>query len=361
MQKTPDFVIVIMAGGAGKRFWPLSTPENPKQFLTFFGDRSFLQMSYDLVRDMIPLERVLILTNREHVSKVAEQLPEIPRENIIGEPMRKDTAAASALAAFICRKRFGNPVMATLTADHLIEPRALFQKTLLSAIRMAGGEEVLYTIGISPQFPATGYGWLERGELILTDEGIRHYKLLGFKEKPDFESACQYLDSGTCFWNSGMFVWQADVIIDQIRNYLPRHAELLEPLMAWYGAARWESALEAAFRNLESVSIDYGIMERAKPIRCVEGTFSWSDVGGWNALRDHLPADQANNAHRGSILTLDARDNLIFCENPAELVMTIGVSDLVIVRVGTKTLIAHRDRVEDIKKLVQQLDRNTLS
>ena len=180
-----DTVIVIMAGGVGTRFWPLSTDETPKQFLRLFGDRSMMQECYERIRGVVEPDRVLVLTSCDYIAMVREQLPAIPAENIIGEPMRRDTAAAVALSALICRKRFGNPVIVTLTADHFIEPVDLFLKTLQSAVRAASDNDVLYTFGIRPAFPATGYGYLERGSHIMTDNGIEHYGLLTFKEKPD--------------------------------------------------------------------------------------------------------------------------------------------------------------------------------
>jgi mannose-1-phosphate guanylyltransferase len=351
MSTMPDILVTILAGGDGKRFWPLSTQENPKQFLALLGDRSFLQMSYDLIADIVPKERVLVLTNREYVGKVAAQLPSLPPENIIGEPLRKDTAAALSLAAFLSRARFGNPVMITLTADHLIAPREKFRKTILSAASAAAKKEVLYTIGIPPAYPATGYGYLEKGGLLFEDDGISHYELRGFREKPCLEAACRYLEEGNCLWNSGMFIWQTDTIIAQIRAHLPRHAEVFDTIMPAWDTSYWNTALADAFRMIDPISIDYGVMEKAQDIRCVEAAFTWSDIGGWNSLREYLPEDKADNAHRGHLLTLDAGGNLVYCENPDETVMAIGVNDLVIVRVGGKTLIAHRDRLEDIKKL----------
>ena len=347
-----DLVIVIMAGGAGKRFWPLSTERCPKQFLALFGDRSLLRMCYERIAGLVPPERVLALTSHSHVGIVARQLPELARENVIGEPVRRDTAAAVSLAAFVCKRRFGNPVIATLTADHLITPADRFTKTLLSAVRAAEKGEALYTLGVKPASPSTAYGYLERGPLAFDDDGIRHYTLNGFREKPDIETARQYVESGRYFWNSGMFVWRTDTIIEQIRTHLPGHAKALEPVGAAWGTGRWKPSLKKTFARLDTISIDYGVMERAPAVMCAEADFSWNDVGGWNALEDILPADDAENASRGTLVTLDSRGNLVYCENPDETVMTIGISDLVIVRAGKRTLVAHRDRVEDIKRLV---------
>jgi mannose-1-phosphate guanylyltransferase len=350
--KNIDFVAVIMAGGAGTRFWPLSTTQKPKQFLSIFGDRSLLRMSYDRLAEIIPPERILVLTSRDFVSLTESQLPMIPRCNIIGEPKRRDTAAAVALSAYLCRVRFGNPVIATVTADHLIEPEQVFRETLLSAVKAASSNTALYTFGITPTHPATAYGYLERGDMVLDDNGIRHYNLLRFKEKPDIETARRYVASDKFRWNSGMFVWRTDAIITQIEQHLPGHACVFEKAAAADGTAEWQNALECAFADIPAVSIDYGIMEHAPEVRCVDAGFSWTDVGSWHALCEHLPADNQGNYHRGELVTLDSKDNIVYCDDPGDTVMTVGVHDLVIVRAGSQTLIAHKDRVDEIKQLV---------
>ena len=351
-----NLVVVIMAGGAGTRFWPLSTEAKPKQFLDLFGKRTLLQKSYDRVSNLLPPQRVLVLTSAGFVPIVKDQLPEIPFKNIIGEPERRDTAAAVCLAALLCRRRFGNPVIATLTADHIIEPVELFQKTLLSAVRRAAKTDGLYTFGIEPDCPATGYGYLERGVQIMEDDGIEHYELLRFKEKPDLETARQYLEAGRFLWNSGMFVWSTDAILRELGIYLPDHVVALSRAIALDQTDEWDQALKEAFRSLQRVSIDYGVMEKTQNARCVASTFSWHDVGGWLALKNFLPEDEAGNACRGEAVTLDAADNLVFCEDPKERIVLIGVHDLVVVRSGSVTLITHKDRTEDLKQIVNDMD-----
>jgi mannose-1-phosphate guanylyltransferase len=353
-----DLVVVIMAGGVGTRFWPLSTDETPKQFLHLFGDRTLLQQSFDRVSNLVPPERILVLTNAAFVSMVKEQLPEIPAENIIGEPMRRDTAAAVCLAAWLCRKRFGNPVIVTLTADHLIEPVSVFQKTLLSAVHKAADGDALYTFGIEPTYPATAYGYLERGMQICDDGGIKHFQLLHFKEKPHRDIAREYVESGSFYWNSGMFVWTADAILREMAMHLPNHVEVLSSVVDFDQTPEWDAALKGAFQSLQRVSIDFGVMEKAQKVCCVASGFSWKDVGGWPALKSCLPQDEAGNCCRGRPMTLDATNNLVFCEDPEETVILIGVEDLVIVRAGTRTLITHKDRTEEVKELVEALDKD---
>lgn len=349
------WVAVIMAGGTGTRFWPLSTSQKPKQFLNLFDEQSLLQKSYDRIADVISPERILVLTNAAFVSLVREQLPQIPPRNVIGEPLKRDTAAAVCLGAALCRKRFGNPLMIVLTADHLIEPLSLFQKVLVSAAQSARESGALYTMGIQPTFPAVGYGYLELGEQVEARDGIEHYRLLRIKEKPDAETASAYLASGRFLWNSGMFLWDADTIIREFEIHLPDHWATISEAVIYDDAPQWQEALLKAFERLKPISIDYGVMEKAAHVRCVRSNFSWTDLGGWLALSDFLERDPYENCCRGRILTLDASGNIVFCEHRDDLVMMVGVDDLVVVRAGARTLIARKDRVEEIRKLVQNL------
>jgi mannose-1-phosphate guanylyltransferase len=349
-----NVVAVIMAGGAGTRFWPLSTEAKPKQFLNLFDDRSLLQKSFDRIAGLISHHRILILTNAAFVPLVREQLPQVPAENIIGEPLRRDTAAAVTLGAVLCRKRYGNPVIITLTADHVIEPIALFHRTLLSAARLARASGALYTFGIRPTYPATGYGYLELGEKVAEDDDIEHFQLLRFQEKPDLETARNYLTSNRFFWNSGMFVWTAEAILHELETHIPKHLSSLSRACEFEGGEEWSQALAAGFDSLEAISIDFAVMEKARDVRCVVSDFFWTDVGGWLALRDFLPSDADGNSYRGQITTLNAADNLVFSNDPEEEVMLIGVNDLIVVRTDQKTLVIHKDRTQEIKILLQK-------
>ena len=351
-----DLAVVIMAGGAGTRFWPVSTESRPKQFLDLFGGRTMLQRSFDRAAGLTSPERILVLTNASFAALVREQLPELPARNVIGEPMRRDTAAAVVLAACLVRRRFGDPVMAVFTADHLIEPAEEFRRSVRSASSAAAiSPGALYTFGIAPEFPATGYGYLERGRELLDDQGIRHFQLQRFKEKPDRVTAERYIESGRFYWNSGMFVWSVDAILEEAERQIPEHARLLAAVAREDGSPRWEEALRRGFEPLRRVSIDYGVMEGAKDVRCVEGRFSWSDVGGWLALEQYLGRDGTGNASRGRLKALDASSNIVFCENPREVVALVGVEGLVVVRSGDRTLVVPRDRAEEVKELVARL------
>ena len=245
-----DAVAVIIAGGSGTRFWPLSTPRRPKQFLRLFGERTMLQHTFDRLRCLVPAERVLVLTAERFVPLVLEQLPQLPTANVIGEPTGRDTAAAVALAATICRTRFGNPTMVVLPADHMIEPVEAFEEAVAAAAEAARAEEALYTFGVPPTYPATGYGYLEAGQRLtgeMDGTAVERYQVLRFREKPTYSVAKEYVASGRYYWNSGMFVWTVDAIMREIKRHLPEHARLLFPLGEEWGSPTWNRRLRDAF------------------------------------------------------------------------------------------------------------------
>ncbi len=350
-----DLDVVIMAGGAGTRFWPLSTEVRPKQFLRLFGERTMLQLTWDRVASLVPPERVFVLTNARYLSLVRDQLPELPADNVIGEPMARDTSGAIALATAVCRARHGDPVMAVLTADHLIRPEEQFQSTLVSAARAARASGALYTFGIAPTFPATGYGYLEAGESLGVTDGVEHFALDGFHEKPSLDTAREFLKARRYSWNSGMFVWRTSAIEAALKRYLPTHSAIVAPLAAADRTEGWEDALAAAFEPLPKTSIDYGVMEKAERVRMIRATFEWSDVGDWLALERFHEPDGDGNRGSANIRALGANNNAVFCDAEDETVALVGVRDLIVVRAGDRTLVAHRTATEQVKQLVQRL------
>lgn len=379
MESSPSIVVAIMAGGAGTRFWPISTEKKPKQFLSLWGERSLLQRSFDRVSGMVPSDRIFVLTSEWFIPLVREQLPEIPMEHVLGEPARRDTAAAIAWVSLLCRERFGNPTMAILTADHVIETQEGFQRTLRCAARAASeNPKALYTFGIPPTYPATGFGYLERGDPLPSNEGVSQFYLKQFHEKPNLATAEAYVASRHYFWNSGMFVWTTDAILQELERQLPEHVDRLKPLARTFpgfcanvqpphtGSMRrengndantqaWHDAFRLAFSGLHPISIDFGVMEHARDVRCIVADFSWDDVGGWLALDKYLSHDSNLNAHRGRIQTEEAAQNLVFCADETEFVSLIGIENVIVVRAGKTTLVAHKERAESIKQLVAKL------
>ncbi len=380
-----DMVAVVIAGGSGTRFWPVSTADRPKQFLPLLGRRTLLQSTVDRLEGLVPPERTIIVTAARFAAEVQAQLPHIPAANIIGEPQGRDTAAAIALAAIVCRRRFGNPVMVVLPADHVIEPAEAFHRAVRSAAAASRHGRRLYTFGITPAYPATGYGYLRAGERVpaprepggepapsgegggraaravptgdaAQSDDLQHFRVAEFREKPSRDAAAQYVASGDYYWNSGMFVWAADTLLSAVERHLPEHARRLFPLEAYVDTPAWEEQLAAAFGRVPKISVDYGIMEKADDVYMIAAPFRWSDVGGWAALADFLDQDGAGNAARGVVHALDAAGNVVFCEDGTEVVALIGVEDLIVVRAGNRTLVARKDRAEDIKRLVEAMN-----
>lgn len=349
--------VVIMAGGAGTRFWPASVEARPKQFLNLLGGRSLLQQSFDRACLLAPVRRILVLTAATLVPLVREQLHDLPPEHVVGEPMRRDTAAAVCLGALLVKALFGDRVMVILTADHAIWPEEEFARTLGSAVDAASGSSSLYTVGVTPTHPSTAYGYLELGAASVGLGAVNHHEVVSFREKPDRAAAEDLVRSGRFLWNSGMFIWRADAILDRFAQYLPRHLEALGPVVERGSLPLDELELATAFSSVDAVSVDYGIMEKAADVRVAEATFAWSDIGGWEALGEHLGKDPAANRSNCRLAVLDARENVVFCSDEHELVALVGVEGLVVVRAGDRTLVVPRERAEEVKELVKSLGR----
>jgi len=349
--------VVIMAGGAGTRFWPLSTELSPKQFLRPDGEESLLQQSYSRADALTSADRILVLTSEHLADRVAAELPEIPRENIIAEPMRRDTAAAVALGALVCRERFGQVVMVVVTADHVISPLADFVEVMKSGARHAAESGALYTVGIRPDRAATEYGYLRRGDSVATEDRLEHFRVDSFHEKPDAEMASEYMEQGGYFWNSGMFIWKIESILREYQRQLPGHLAVLAPAVTEFEEGG-SPALQRAFSELPSISIDHGVMEGARDVRMVPASFSWNDLGTWEALAGFLGEDEHGNRYRGHLGASGARENIVYVEDEGETVALVGVQGLVVVRAGARTLIMDRDRADELKDFVQRLGKS---
>lgn len=349
--ETAAAVAVIMAGGAGTRFWPMSTEARPKQFLPLTGPRTLLQATFDRIVPMVPAERILVLTNAAFVPLVREQLPEVPAHNVIGEPMRRDTAAAAALAALVVQHRFGNVPIVTLTADHHIEPAHHFRRRTAEAIAGAVATGALYTYAVTPDHPATGYGYLE----LEAADRPGEFVVRRFCEKPDRKTAEAFLATGRYAWNSGMFVWTAAAVEAEFARQHPGHIAALAPAAAALDGPDGPTALRAAFEPLPRISVDYAIMEHARAVRAVPGDFAWSDVGGFNTAAGFLPADGAGNRTIGDAALLDATNCVVYGADD-ELVALVDVHDLIVVRAGDRTLVCSRAAAERVKALVDRLD-----
>jgi mannose-1-phosphate guanylyltransferase len=353
---------VIMAGGEGTRLWPASRESCPKQFLSILGGDPLVVQTLDRLKDLLPPERILCLINRRHQEVARRLLGGLPRENIIVEPRKRDTAPCIGLAAEIVRKRAGDQTIVCLPSDHLIQPAEGLRECLRHAESIVESDpQALYTIGIRPTFPATGYGYILRGEAVKEIDGQTVYEVAGFHEKPSMAVAEAYFDSGDYFWNSGIFFWRTDAILEAIRRRLPDLWEGLAQLVPDLDTARMDAALARVFPRLPRISIDYGILEQADRVHVVEGRFAWDDVGTWRILRGHVPADEHGNILQGRAVAMDASGNVL-CSTGEHLVTALGVRDLIIVAAADATLVTTRDSAERVRDLVaklkdQRLDR----
>jgi len=345
------FVAVIMAGGKGQRFWPLSTPERPKQFLDLsHTGRTLIQATYDRVLKLAgDPDHVLVATGRRYVSLVREQLPDVPTVNLLIEPEGRDSAPAAALAALTVHARYGDVIMGLFSSDHEIGDNGAFEATLRGAIDLAEEQDGLVTIGIRPSRSATGYGYIEKGDA--TDGGF-HVKR--FVEKPNLRTAEAYVGSGDYLWNAGIFVWSTSAILQELDRHAP---ELMQPLRRAFN----EGEIGRVFPTLTKISIDFAVMERTDRAYVVPGDFAWDDIGDWVALerllRQHT--DEAGveasgtNTVVGRHVGMDTSGNIIYTEDPDDVVVTLGVEDLVVVKRGNTVLLVRKDRVQDIKTLLQ--------
>jgi mannose-1-phosphate guanylyltransferase len=339
--------VVVMAGGSGTRFWPASTDAKPKQLLALTEERTLLRMSVDRALRMAPPDQVLVVTSATLELAVRQQLPDIASQNILVEPMRKDTAAAIALASLTVLARAGAEArMVVLTSDHLIDPVSSLIDCVNTALQATVEQpNALVTFGIVPFYPATAYGYLE-----VEGDGAARI-VMSFVEKPDEATARTYVDGGNHLWNSGMFVWRTGTIVDQLIQHLPNHVARLVPAIP-----KGPLALSQAFQELASISIDKGVMEKATLVLCVPARFSWSDVGSFPALVDHLPQDAFGNASRGRVASLHSKDNVLWSDDPDELIAVIGMNNVVVVRAGKRTLVVAKDQAEQVKQLVASLE-----
>lgn len=351
---------VIMAGGSGTRFWPMSRQKLPKQFLTFFGDRSLLQLTVDRVRDLVG-DRVLILTNALHVERTRHQLPEIPADHIIGEPHARDTAPCVALAAAVLAIGDPNSRMLVLAADHLIQPAEAFHRVARAADRfLRDHPEALLTFGIPPTYPATAYGYLERGQPVSQVDGITIHKLHSFQEKPSAERAKDFCARGNYLWNAGIFCWKTAAILDEIERHAPDIAAAAQRIAkAWHSPNR-DRVFAQVFEPIRKISIDFAVMEKSPNVYMIEAPFQWDDVGNWNALERVMGADAAGNVVRGSHVGIDSAGCIVVGE-PGHCLATLGLRDVVIVHTKDATLVADRRDEQGLKRLLAEMEKRGLS
>jgi mannose-1-phosphate guanylyltransferase len=347
---------VIMAGGKGTRLWPLSRQGRPKQLLQLFEGKSLLRHAFERLRTLFAPEQICIVTLQEHLVAVAQDLPELPAANLLGEPVGRDTANAICLTAAVLHHKDPEAVVGIFTADHIIRPVETFASRIDLAYRMAEEHpEAIVTLGITPTVPHTGLGYIQAGEPIA--DGVRWVR--GFKEKPDLATAKEYLDSGEYYWNSGMFVWRAGTVLEEFRVRLPdAHKSLCQVAAEWSGERGQEMASQV-YPTLQKISFDYAVMEHARKVIVVELPCEWVDVGSFSTLESLYEPDDAGNITVASakFAQVGSTNNIIVSEQD-HLVAAIGVEDLIIVHTPDATLVCRKVDAQRIKDLAGQLEKD---
>jgi len=342
---------VIMAGGSGTRFWPLSRKSLPKQFLTLSGERSLIQQAFDRCQPWIPAERTWVVTGRHLAALTQDHLPDVPATQILQEPAARNTAPCLGLAALCLLEQDPDAIMLVMPADHVIEDHPAFQADIQRAQQLVQDHpDQLVLFGVPPTYPATGFGYIERGTPLR--DGV--FEVVAFREKPDRDTADQYLRAGTFFWNCGIFVWRADRILQALETHEPELAQGIRSLKSSLHRPEWNDSLGKVFPTLKSISIDYAVLEREQKIAVVEARFPWDDVGGWEAVARLVPADAHGNSIVGRGLALDSR-NCVIRSSSEHVIAVLGIDDCIVVHTPDATLVTRRGDDEAIRKVIQGL------
>ena len=344
---------LILAGGSGERFWPLSRRNRPKQLLRLVSERTLLEETVARLEGFVPTERILILTNIEQEKGVRDLLEGFPKQNIIAEPAKRDTAAAVALGAGWVAARDHSATMLALPADHVIADRAAFQETMKTAAAAAEETGALVTIGIKPTWACPGFGYIEQGEPVRlrSDGKIAVHRVVRFREKPNIDLAESFLRKGNFRWNAGMFVWSVPTVLSEFNRHAPELADFISQVRS---PKDLDKILHERFAKLPRISFDYAIMEKTEHVLVVEASFDWDDVGSWQAVAHYFKKDEHGNAANGALTAFDSSDNIIFNDGETTIAL-LGVHNLIVVRTGDAILICHRHQAEKIKNLVGKL------
>lgn len=350
----------IMAGGAGTRFWPASRKTTPKQLLKLVGDQSMLQSTVSRLSGLCEPNQVLVVTNKILVDPISEQLPDVPRELIIGEPAKRDTAPCVGLAAAWVAAKDPDATMVVMPADHVIQPDEVFQDAIRHAVAMVDDDPTrIVTFGIKPTYPAEVFGYIERSGDPVTVEGGKEIPTFGvsrFREKPDAATAAEFLKAGTFYWNSGIFIWKAKTILDALAKFEPEMSSHIQKIGESIGTPAYADTLEKEFTAINGTSIDYAVMERYDNVLVVEAPYEWDDLGNWTALPRLKGVDDAGNTIDGKHLGIDT-ENTIVRSQDGHLIVTLGMKDCIVVHTPDATLVADKNNESAVRKIVKELER----
>ena len=353
---------VIMAGGMGTRFWPRSREKTPKHLLQIFGQGTMIQNTVRRLEPIVRPSNVFVVTNRLQKAQVVRQLAHVPEDNILLEPVGRNTAPCIGLAALHIRRQNPDAVMIVLPADHLIDNEQEFHRVLQLAVETAQESSNLLTIGIKPTHPETGYGYIQ---FLNEDGGQNPYfhkgvlKVKTFAEKPNLQTAEKFLSSGDFLWNSGMFVWRVDAILAQIQKCLPEMYGELMKIERELGSPRYQQTLETVYGMIRGISIDYGVMEKAAAVYVIPGSFGWNDIGSWDEVYRVSGKDDSGNSITGKVIQKDTKGSYVF--SPDKVVAMIGVEDLIVVNTEDALLICRRGRSQDVKEIADYLKRKQMN
>ncbi|MBK7106460.1 MAG: mannose-1-phosphate guanylyltransferase [Ignavibacteriae bacterium] len=348
-----ELFAVIMAGGVGSRFWPRSRQENPKQLIQIFGENTMIQDTVSRLEGLIKNENIFIITNQIQKNSIINQLKNVPEQNIIAEPFGKNTAACIGLASILIHNKSKDAVTIILPADHLIQDKEGFQSTLLNAANFANHSDGLVTIGINPTRPETGYGYIQIIEKQIEKDIFR---VQTFAEKPNLSTAKRFVEAGDFLWNSGMFIWKTEVILNEISLYLPELYEGLLELEKNISSENFNDTLIKVYGQLASISIDYGIMEKSNKVFLIKGNFDWSDVGSWEEVYQLSEKDENGNAKMGDFYAENSFGSYVF--NPKKFTAIVGLENIIVIETDDALLICNRDNAQDVKHVVDYLKMN---
>ena len=340
---------LIMAGGKGTRFWPLSTEDNPKQFLNLIGKESMIQMTVSRLTELIPMERIFVVTDQKYEKLVNEHLPDLPAENIIIEPVGMNTAPCIALSAMLIEKKFPNSTLAVLPSDHLIENEALFRKTLDAAhLFIEQNKEAIVTLGMDVTRPEVGYGYIKDQQKIESIYELDIHQVESFVEKPDIETATQYMNEGHYLWNGGMFIWKSQNVINLTKSHLPKTYDVLQDIV-YSSKETFNQVLFEKYPQVDSISVDYGIMEKANEICVIPSNFGWDDIGSWLSLERYRETDDQDNILDGQIKVLNSKGNIIVTKTKP--MVLCGVENLILVETDDVVMVMKKDDVGKINEI----------